>query len=196
MKINPSLYAFRPGQHGDAHFLLSTWLKSYRNSAFAQRISNDVYFRGHQEQIATILGIEGTAVTVVCAKDDEDQILGYVVYNTLVPILHYAYVKYPFRNVGLGSLLIKMVGALHPGQALNCTHLAKQWDSVSRKFNLLYNPYYLGVVIGQRNEGGNQPADSVSRQGAEVVSEQLPGAGGVHPGQEPLEGDEVYATGG
>lgn len=175
MRVSADTFTFRAGLPTDAHFLLSTWLKSYRNSGPVTKIPNANYFQGHQDLIVHILSLQGTAVEVVCAKDDPDQIIGYVVYNKLAPILHYVYVKYPFRKLGLGAMLVSIIKEHHKasGLPLHCTHIARQWDVVSRKFNLIFDPYNLGVSFGQQAapvpEQANLPAEFDSPLVPEVV---------------------------
>lgn len=182
MRVSADTFTFRAGRPTDAHFLLSTWLKSYRNSGPVTKIPNANYFQGHQDLIVHILSLQGTAVEVVCAKDDPDQIIGYVVYNKLAPILHYVYVKYPFRKLGLGQMLVAMVQELHKpsGLPLHCTHIARQWDVVSRKMNLIFDPYNLGIAYGQSTSSLPQQADHVAESDAPLVQAFVPPADQLH----------------
>ncbi len=182
MRVSADTFTFRAGRPTDAHFLLSTWLKSYRNSGPVTKIPNANYFQGHQDLIVYILSLQGTAVEVVCAKDDPDQIIGYVVYNTLAPILHYVYVKYPFRKLGLGQMLVAMVKEHHRagGLPLHCTHIARQWDVISRKLNLIFDPYNLGVSFGQQASGVPEQANRAEEPHAEMVREIVPTADQLH----------------
>jgi hypothetical protein len=182
MRVSADTFTFRAGRPTDAHFLLSTWLKSYRNSGPVTKIPNANYFQGHQDLIVHILSLQGTAVEVVCAKDDPDQIIGYVVYNKLAPILHYVYVKYPFRKLGLGTMLISIIKEHHKssGLPLHCTHIARQWDVISRKMGLIFDPYNLGVTYGQQTPQLPEQAHLPAEDSTALVPELVPGTDQLH----------------
>ena len=96
---------YRPEDH---NFILSTWLKSYRNSIFAKHIPNDPYFRHHDRLISNLL--MRAKVDVVCDPLYENQVFGYVVRSPRRDIVHYIYIKYPFRKLGLAQHLIEHGG--------------------------------------------------------------------------------------
>lgn len=147
----------RAAKESDANFILSTWLKSYRESDFAKSIPNEIYFSFHQTLINRILTNENTALTILCTPEDEDQILGYIVYNTKAPIIFFTYIKYTFRRLGFGNMLFSAVKAdmiktlnlaeqNEHGERLliMCTHKFKMWGRIAAKYGLVYNPYIIG----------------------------------------------------
>jgi ribosomal protein S18 acetylase RimI-like enzyme len=92
----------------DVNFVLSTWLKSYyeelrRNGSKGVIYpKDDVFFQGHQNKIKDLLT---KAKCEVCtAPDDDNQIIGYVVYD--LDSVHYIYVKQVFRKMGVAKALI------------------------------------------------------------------------------------------
>ncbi len=137
----------------DLNFILSTWLKSYKDSDFGRSIPNEIFFSFHQSLIRKIIGHEHNAVTILCAPEDPNQIIGYIVYNTKAPIVFFTYMKFSFRRLGLAKMLFNKVKeeyvkdlelpADHDGKPLmvQCTHKFKVWGEFARKYNLLYNPY-------------------------------------------------------
>lgn len=145
LKVKASELLARPiNTEKDINFLLSTWLQSYRSSDFANAIANDDYFPNHQILIMSILGHENNAVTVVCDPEEQDQIIGYIVFNTKAPIVYYCYVKHAFRKLGIAAWMFNSVRegqGTSPGGMTTCTHKCRRWPAMSKKFNLAYNPY-------------------------------------------------------
>ena len=134
----------------DLNFILSTWLKSYRQSHFAVHIPNDIYYSQHQGIIKQILVNPNNTVTILCSIEDPDQILGYIVYSLKDPIIFYTYIKHSFRKMNLAQVLFKGVtdyfNRENPEKVkpVICTHKCRRWSQAAKKFNLIYNPYTTG----------------------------------------------------
>lgn len=151
----------RPPMQGDIQFILSSWLKSYRNSDFANYIPNKLYYEFHEALVKQV--IARSMVSILCDVEDPEHVYGYVVYEMLgdVFILHYIYIKYNYRNLGLGQKALK---AVYPqfGQVESfITHTDKviwrividgtvpevkrtSWFIKKRDdYKLIYNPYAL-----------------------------------------------------
>lgn len=92
----------------DVNFILSTWLKSYyeelrRNGAKGvQYPKDDVFFQGHQDKIKDIL--KRAKCEICTAPDDDNQIIGWVVYDP--SSIHYCYVKQIYRKMGVAKALV------------------------------------------------------------------------------------------
>jgi hypothetical protein len=165
MKIDPSQLAVRAFDvDKDLNFVLSTWLKSYRNSDFAISIPNDIYFQFHQGLISQILLHPQNSLTILCSPEDPDQILGYIAYNTEQPIIYYAYIKYPFRRLGLGRYLFegikKHFNKQMEGQGkyvIYCTHKSRKWRDIARPLNLVYNPYITRELVPPEELSNPEP---------------------------------------
>lgn len=114
------LVQLRQGRDADYDFVLSSWLKSYRNAEMASLISKDRYFRGHNELALDALGRSNLLVAV--ARDDSDHIYGWLCHQQGEPtIIHYLYVKYPFRSMGIAKILFEEI--IPPGEPFVFTHL-------------------------------------------------------------------------
>lgn len=129
MKIRPML-------ESDVNFVLSTWLKSYyeemrRNGSKGVIYpKDDVFFQGHQERIKDILK---TAKAEICtAPDDDNQIIGWVVYD--LNSIHYCYVKQVFRKMGVAKALISRALT-----ARSYSHHTKYTKFINK--GLKYDPY-------------------------------------------------------
>lgn len=125
----------------DVPFIFATWLRSYRHaSAFARKISNEVYFARHHMVIDLILKRAGSKVSVAHPRGEPDVILGYVVSEKQPDgedVVHYTYVKKSFRQMGVASALWKNLEK----KKWVFTHYTTDTDWVVRKYDLTYDPY-------------------------------------------------------
>jgi hypothetical protein len=143
LKIDPKHFKVRPiNPEGDINFLLSSWLKSYRRSEFAQRVSDKFYYPHHEGMLRAILTDASNNVTVLCDSEDDTNILGYIVYSLSAPIIYYTYVKHDYRKLGLGRYMYEAFRKGYgPDVSVICSHKPKKWSRYAQYLNLEYNPY-------------------------------------------------------
>lgn len=138
--------SLRQATSDDLPFVYNSWLKAYKHSSrFAQRITNEVFFKYHHQVIDRILA-RGAKVLIATPENDEHTILGYIVYepyNALV--LHFCYVKMPFRRFGVAHKLLSplLSEAGLNGTLVTFSHWTKDMDWASEKLKLQYNPYLI-----------------------------------------------------
>jgi hypothetical protein len=126
----------RPGKIEDLPFIYSTWLRAYKYSSdFARSISSEVYYKFHHLLIERII-TRSAQVLVACESENLDVVFGYLIAEG--PVIHFAYVKKPFRDLGIGTSLLKMYGKMPQ----YVSHLTKD----GKKFleahpTVRYNPY-------------------------------------------------------
>lgn len=139
----------RAEQPGDRNFIISTWLKCYRrHSSFTKNISNDVYFDWHQKVIKRLFD-RGAVAHIAALKEDPLVILGYLITEHYDPIevynpyIHFAYVKFSFRNAGIMRTLLS-AARIDLQQKTEYTHHTYEIEPiVSKHPKLVYNPYFL-----------------------------------------------------
>ena len=126
----------------DLPFLFSSWLKSYRSSHFAEKITNTIYFEDHHKVIERI--IKNSKVLIACNPADPSQLYGYSVATEEggVLVLHFLYVKHTFRNMGIGNTLLDAVGH-ESDKAAVYTHHTRMSDKLASKYNFVFHPYLL-----------------------------------------------------
>lgn len=134
----------RPMAKADESFIYHSWLKSYRDSPTVRSIPNTIYFARHHDVIERIFKDPSTVVNIACNPEDENQIYGYIVGGTVGPVVHWVYVKHPFRGAGIGALLEKSVVGDNGATAVY-THRVKQMDRLLKDKTYTYNPYLLGA---------------------------------------------------
>jgi ribosomal protein S18 acetylase RimI-like enzyme len=84
----------------DIPFIFSSWLKSYKNSQ--PHVDSDIYYQGQHKLIECIL--QGNNVLISSPEEDQDTIIGYIVYSA--DCLHWLYVKSTYRNMGFARSMI------------------------------------------------------------------------------------------
>lgn len=132
-----SLFNIRPATPNDANFIISSWLKRYRDAISPRLVTDKIYYSAQHQIIAAILQKPTTEVFIACNAADEGQICGYVVGERLpdLSMIHWVYVKNSFRKWGIATeLLAKFPEAT---QYTHRTHLVKFLDKNGK---LRYNP--------------------------------------------------------
>lgn len=131
-----------------AAFIKTSWLRSYRYADWVQGIESDAYYTGHSQIVERLL--DGSICAVAQHRTNTEQLYGFACGDRIGDkfVLHYVYVKSPFRRNGIGKALVETVGYNHP-ERITGTH--KTWvDSktgfVRGKYCVEYNPYVLNEV--------------------------------------------------
>lgn len=136
----------RPFKSTDANLIYSTWLRNYfHSSAFAKKISSDVFFKYHQLIVERILSRSKDHVLIACLPDAPDVIVGYLVYEKLPQdlVIHYCYVKKAFRKLGIAKSLFASAG-IDLDQSNYYSHLTYEVEPIIRTYpNLIYSPYLI-----------------------------------------------------
>lgn len=98
--------SIRLSSASDIPFIYSVWLRSYRyDSPHCENISNGLFFESHKNVLARILAHRETRVVVACHREDPDLLFGFMAYGP--GVIHFIYVKRPFRNMGIARMLVE-----------------------------------------------------------------------------------------
>ena len=90
----------RPMRPADESFIRATWLRGYRDTA---KGSGEWYYAAQGALIGELL--RRHPARVAHYPGDLDQVLGYLVADG--PVVHWLYVKGPFRRLGIGRTLLE-----------------------------------------------------------------------------------------
>lgn len=124
----------RPMRDTDRNFILSTWLKSHRQSEMVRHMSTDDYFKTTYNNIILKI-IDASDVLIACLIDDPDVIISYLVQED--NILHYVFTKDPWRRLGIMKMLIKSSPEIK-----YFTHWTEPVFSLRVKYpDLIFNPF-------------------------------------------------------
>lgn len=132
---------YRAMTEQDADFIYNSWLMSFRKAPENFGVRDVVYFQWRKEQFKRL--IERSQVTLAVFAADPWLILGYSV--VAAPVLHYVYVRLPFRSLGIAKRLVDR--AFPEGDAVLCSHMTrapaieKLVNHLQRRgFDFLYDP--------------------------------------------------------
>lgn len=101
---------FRPLDPDEMGFVMDSWFRSYRSSEWAGVIPNHLYYPTMREMLASLIARGAKILAAVSRGPTEDRVIGYVCYETkpTEAVVHYCYVKDPFRRLGLGGELWRL----------------------------------------------------------------------------------------
>lgn len=140
MKQSTSIpFAIREPVPADLNFIIDTWLKSFRqhSKTFKSYISTKDYNEFYRKVILSVL--QKSNVYIAHSIEDQSQIYGYAVVNQ--DVVHYIYVKSPFRRFGIAKSLCEIMSS---NQEINCyTHYTHYAKNLVQKMDARYNPFYL-----------------------------------------------------
>jgi GNAT superfamily N-acetyltransferase len=125
----------RPATERDLNLIFSSWLKSYRPSLFAQKISNEVFYKEHHDAVERAL--KRSTILIASNPEDENHVYGWICFEDTGPIsvLHYLYVKNPFRGFGIAKQLLRK---MKPGVFVY-THHTQHFSRLAT--GAVYSPY-------------------------------------------------------
>ena len=108
--------AVREAIDTDLGLILSSWLKSYRNSASQVTVTNDIYYNDVVGQKARILELMAHGSTAVaCDPADPDIVYGWACIGRITPpVVNYVYTKQAYRRQCVGSRLLTAMGIAGP----------------------------------------------------------------------------------
>ncbi len=130
----------RPPNPNDLNFIYSSWLNSYNDHNKFQPIKGPAYYGYHKLLINKLLN--QSLVSVICNPDDTEQILGYAIYQIQNDslILHWLYIKYSFRQLGLSKYLINSLLDNIKNKTFIITLKGSNYDLYKDKYDHTYNP--------------------------------------------------------
>ena len=127
-----TLRGIKPSDH---NYVLATWSKGILDEVPFRWMSQGVW-RKHHARLELL--VRGSANGVVAVnKDDEDHIIGYAIYCPQV--IHWIYVKKPFRGLGIGRELFS--NAVNEGEPFKFSHHCKATKALASHYIAEYDPF-------------------------------------------------------
>ena len=136
----------RGAHSGDVPFVLNSWLKSFRDgNDSAASVPGPLYYPAQEQHARRLL--ELSVCFIAANQADPNQILAWAAvgrtgFSTGSLVLHYLYVKKPFRKLGAASLLLNHIG---PELQYKSCHTRAMAHLDSRK--LIFYPYLAGAMF-------------------------------------------------
>ncbi len=133
-------YTIRDVLPSDIPFIYSSWLKSFRfGSQLAKPIRSSIFYENYREVLDCLLS--KSQIKVACLNDEPSVILGYLVYERTIAIVHYVFVKEAFRELGIAhNLLLQSELPTDLTYSHMTTMITKY---LTNKSNWIYNPFVL-----------------------------------------------------
>ena len=133
----------RLAKANDINFIYSTWLRCYKHdSPLTKYTKREIFFEEHQKLLDRLLTKKGTTVAVAVDDKDPDLIFGFLAYEP--KIVHFCYVKEPFRKMGIARQLFESQKIVP--EECRATHLTYSlldlWTA--KKVEITFDPYLLG----------------------------------------------------
>lgn len=146
----------------DLSYLTDSWRRSFERSNWAGSLTTKIYVETYKKTIQCILDYPTTKISIACVeanKDydiDENFIVGYVVYDLNLckfPVVHYLYVKDPFRRKGIASGMLDYVTSSK--SIFKYTFRTKSCEYLRGKYYGQYSPRILRPL--DRHPGNEEP---------------------------------------
>lgn len=118
----------------DLGYLFSSWLKSARGEGAHRHMANDVYFGAMKPRVTEAL--RRGRIVVACNPDDPWAIYGWICFEPSV--IHYVYVKYTFRHLGVARRLFAVANP--DGEPVTCTATGRCFEPLRSRYRLSFDP--------------------------------------------------------
>lgn len=142
--LNKAPILVRQATQGDVNFIFNSWLKSaHGNLPKLTEIPHNIFYSEHHKLLEKIL--RRCTVLIACDKNDQTVIYGYIVAEIIYgfPVIHYVYVKQPFRRLGIAKMLLNCLET-NNDSVIFTSHISKSFNAhLSNKRHFIYNPYLL-----------------------------------------------------
>jgi len=156
----------------DVPFITNSWLKSFREYGYFNiSIGNRTYFMKHHMLLEEL--IPRSIMIMAVNEENPDQILGWVcaeVVNTAL-VIHYLYIKGPFRGFGIARALYEKLVAVEEPPMIISTHLTRQGRSIAKEKKIkgfVYDPYLMFQTLpSDWSKRDENPADDGAPRGPE-----------------------------
>lgn len=107
-------YIFRPATQDDMQLIDETWLGTWKTARAAGCIPNNMFDEVQRALIAQLLN-RGMKIDVIAPSNRSHQVMGWIAHedDPKAPgkaVVHYLFVKAPFRRRGLANTLLRHVG--------------------------------------------------------------------------------------
>jgi hypothetical protein len=135
----------------DRRLILSDWSKTVlgvsrstpRGVGPLSQMKRGRYFDAQERLIDQILGLPTTKTMIATTKDSPDHVIGWIVADPSLCLLHLVYVSHNLRRFGVGSSLMRSVFADLGSKTITATHWTRVLPCYFEKWRLEYDPFVL-----------------------------------------------------
>lgn len=157
---------FRIATEDDIPFFYNATLQShYYSSSTNKHILPGIYFAEHKLLLSRLLQHPTTRLSIVCDESSPEVIMGFCLHDTEDDIVHYIYVKRPFRRFGIGTMLMAYAEISVP--QIQASHWTYDATAIWRKHcypGVAFNPYILGDLTSDKYSRSQSEASPFPRR--------------------------------
>jgi len=126
---------FRKPRSSDQSYIASTWARSMLSTHAHQRHGSMRNANQVGKLIDRVLDRKDTRAYVCVADEDDDYIVGWVLYceGPSVPVVHYVYVRREERQRGIAEALLEQIGVFRDGLVV-CTSNGPSSNTIKRRY--------------------------------------------------------------
>lgn len=134
-----TLMQLRDAEASDISFIYDSFMKSYKADGPLGKITTKrVFFQEFPQVIDRILST--SKVQIMCLSEEPKIIVGYIIFQP--QLIHYIFVKEPFRRNGIAKTLKSH--ALGLNDSFTYTHITHHVKKLLTKYpDALFNPFKL-----------------------------------------------------
>lgn len=138
MQVRELPIIIRDSEEADIPYVFNSWKKSYQLEGVNRHMRPHAYWELMNERCDKIIK-GGATLTIAAADFDKDFIVGWILFDE--EVMHYAFTKGPYRNMGVFRRLRNHTGLPVPTM---CTHWTKWLEGKARDHNLFdFTPSHL-----------------------------------------------------
>lgn len=143
--VSETSVTLRPVAPADEPLVFSSWLRSYRTAPAVAQVRGPVYFANQRRVIERIL--LRAQVLVACSPSEPTDVFGYAVCERTASglVVHWLYVKHPFRRLGVAGRLLSAAGAGDVA-TIQHTHETDAGKRLAKRLGSVLNPYLAGAL--------------------------------------------------
>lgn len=150
----------RPAKPTDLNYVVSSWIRSVRGQ-YPYKLFCKPAMTKYSDRVQRMV-YGSSQVTIACDEKDEDVVLGWIAHDP--GVLHFAWVKYPFRRNGFGKQLFTSVFADCECLYYTCHTSSITHARLDKKWNLGgYDPFLVDDLL----------FPETFKRDAEIVNEKL-----------------------
>lgn len=136
----------REATEADEALICHSWLKSYRDSEWARRMGNAVYYTQHHPIITSLLRDPEVSTRCIVHSDTPAMVLGWMCASPARRVVHYVSVKRQWRELGVARALLASYAVEWPPDCeIEHSHRTFYVDKITEKPHykrrLKFNPY-------------------------------------------------------
>lgn len=126
----------------DMGFIYTSWASYERHNTSAHLAPHSLF---DEEQLAKMNYLaERSTMLIINLQQETDTIIGFIVFkiNQDQTILHYAFIKSPFRNKGILTNILHYINPTKKSFILTAEPNPIVFKHLTKTFSIIYDPFY------------------------------------------------------